>query len=465
MSEIVFSPSQENAANAFRKFILEPGTGYFVLSGYAGTGKSFLVKELVRIVGVEYRLLRMIKPNLRKPEFLFTATTNKAAAVLEELAGGQLGEAMTIHSCLALTLRTDFSSGQKYLVPGKRRPQRLDNKILVIDEASMINKQLLGYIGKYTKNAANCKVVFVGDPYQLPPVNEDVCPIFSNNTMQLHMLTDIQRQAADSPIISYAHKFREVLDNPKQNWPKVPECEDIIQYNEPLPFINKCLSTFKQAHEEGIAHMVKYLAWTNRDVIAAGRKIREHLGYKGSFAIGETLKSNSPILGTDVTNESLWKIADYTDLEKTVLYTPTIAEGHKIQIPCKRLHLHPVDNSRAHPETVLQPENWQEVNSKVISKLKRDKCWQLIYAIQENLADLRTIYSQTVHKSQGSTYHEVFINVLDIDANSNWESIARLMYVAITRAKFRVHILGQLSDRLIPMDAEAALGLFDDSAI
>ena len=57
---------------------------------------------------------------------------------------------------------------------------------------------------------------------------------------------------------------------------------------------------------------------------------------------------------------------------------------------------------------------------------------------------MRPIYASTVHKSQGSTYREVFVDLNNITKNNNWREVARLVYVAITRASENVHLYGEL---------------------
>ena len=67
----------------------------------------------------------------------------------------------------------------------------------------------------------------------------------------------------------------------------------------------------------------------------------------------------------------------------------------------------------------------------------------------EEFIDVRPIYSSTVHKSQGSTYDNVFLHIEDLSACPTYTDIPRLLYVALTRARNNVYIYGELPEHLI----------------
>jgi exodeoxyribonuclease-5 len=73
--------------------------------------------------------------------------------------------------------------------------------------------------------------------------------------------------------------------------------------------------------------------------------------------------------------------------------------------------------------------------------------WKKYFEIKESWLDLRAVYASSVHKSQGSTYETVFIDLADIGANWDAISVARLMYVAVSRASKKVVCYGRLPNR------------------
>ena len=81
------------------------------------------------------------------------------------------------------------------------------------------------------------------------------------------------------------------------------------------------------------------------------------------------------------------------------------------------------------------------------ARAKKEKNWKVFFYLQNRMIDLRLPYATTVHKSQGSTYDEVLI---DLDSfKSCWDKdvAARLLYVAVSRAKNKVMFYGTLPKR------------------
>ncbi len=155
----------------------------YILKGYAGTGKTYLLEEFIETMEEEERIV-------------ITAPTNKALAV----ASGD----HTIHSYLGLKLERKKN---KYILKQVERNVKAESKdIVVIDEASMITTEILHFI-QDAQEELNLKLIFVGDPAQLPPVGEDVSPVW-NLPAPTYTLTEIVRQAADSNIIKLATKVR-----------------------------------------------------------------------------------------------------------------------------------------------------------------------------------------------------------------------------------------------------------------
>ncbi len=454
--EIILSNSQEAACTAFRKWLGNPNSMEFLLSGFAGSGKSFLVSYLIDFVRDEFRLLRVIDRNAKPVHFHFTATTNKAANVLSKMMNAP---AKTIHQALGLVVRQSRDSGSVYLQQ-KNDPVSLNHSVLVIDEASMINRELLDIIRKTAKAHKDCKILYVGDSYQLPPVKENTCPIFSRED-DVYFLTDIQRQAADSPIITFSHKYREILDNPEMQWPDIPNNGDtIIHYEDPKEWQKALRGAFLNPH--GVDD-VRCLAWSNKRVRAYNDWIRKQMGYNRAFEDGEMRLCNSTIVMDE-------RIRAKTDsLHKVMDSHPAIMNniaGHNIKVRC-------ADTQEF--LSVFQPTDWDEADALITSlasqanaaKAKGDRkasgeLWKEFWLVKHGWGDFRPIHAQTVHKSQGSTYREVFIDLADIGSNNKWYEVARLMYVAVTRASHRVHLYGRLRERYIRKDPMALMEAFKD---
>lgn len=454
--EIVLSNSQEEACTAFRKWLRNKDSMEFLLAGYAGSGKSFLVSYLIDFVRDEYRILRVIDRNIKPTNFHFTATTNKAAGVLSDMLQAP---ATTIHSALGLVLRNSRDNGSTYLEQ-KNDPVNLNHSVLVVDEASMVNTEMLEWIRKTAKKHKDCKILYVGDSYQLPPVKENTCPIFSR-TDDVYFLTEIQRQAADNPIIQFSHEYRKILDNPQTPWPKIPnDGRNILHYTAGADFRKALRGAYCNTH--GLDD-VKVLAWKNKRVRAYNDWIRKQLGYTRPFEVGEVLQCNSTI----TLNKRVRAKTDSLHIVENS--HPTIIHG----IAGYSLTLC-ADNHSDHL-SVFQPNDWDEADilvSKIANAAKAAKkqrnyakaseLWTEFWEVKNGWGDFRPLHAQTVHKSQGSTYGEVFIDVTNIGENNKWYEVARLMYVAITRASTRIHLYGNLPERYIRKDPMSLMEHFQD---
>ena len=147
-----FTPNEEQAAAiaAFASF-LQSDDPYFILSGPAGTGKTALLRHIRDSADVE-RMRHILGGDLTQYEWLFTATTNKAAEVL----GRSMGDLVsTVHSALGLRVKNNFETGGTTVK--KVSNTMIERKILVVDEASMVDPSLLKHMYEGTYK---CKTVF-----------------------------------------------------------------------------------------------------------------------------------------------------------------------------------------------------------------------------------------------------------------------------------------------------------------
>jgi hypothetical protein len=384
-----------------------------------------------------------LDPDLPDRKFIYTATTNKAAEVLR---GTVNQETHTIHSLLGLRVINDYKTGQQSLKYGTTK-KVLDHSIIFIDEASMINDELATAIRDTAKKAEDCKIVFIGDKYQLPPVKEDICSIFRPPMQNMHELKEIHRQLEGSPIIALANEYRDLLDNPSETWPKLPEGDEtIIRYDDPTSYKNAIRERYSVPHKPDDFRIV---AWSNKRVNQYNNFIhKDVLGYHEPYAIGDQVTTNKPLFihGT---------IAAPTDFRMEVtgaIQGTDEIEGHELKGWWVYLD---------HRSRVFQPNSWEE--AKKLSKLfATAKNWPAYFAVKERWADLRPIHASTVHKAQGSTYREVFIDLEDMGRNTRWRDLVRVLYVAVTRASHKVHIYGKISVKHTVYSAEDSMEAFQN---
>lgn len=412
-NEITLSPGQSAALSAFMSFLLDPDQPVFVLAGYAGTGKSTLVKHLLDSIPNIMKTIHMVNPKFMNMSVEVTATTNKAADVLGRMTGYPV---TTIHSFLGLSVHKDYTTGQTTLVDRQRK--EFHNTLVFIDEASFIDSKLLETI---CIKLMKCKIVFIGDPAQLTPVKATHTPVF-NAKFPTASLTEVMRQAAGNPIIALATKFRETVntgkffqftpDNAAIKWLNTEDFKAEVdkEFLDPTWHYNRS----------------KILAWTNKRVQQYNQYVAEQVKTTAEFQEGDFCVNNQHI--------SIGNFRLATDeivfisrlLGKTTMHGIT---GTNVEVN--------------HQVTVFVPDSWKEVKKKIL--MWRELQEYNLIAMADKWADLRAMYACTVNKSQGSTFDRVFIDLSDIAKCNNGNTIARMLYVAVTRARHEVILTGDIA--------------------
>lgn len=181
MSVILTKKQEEGLKIAIQRYL--DHEKYTVISGYAGTGKSTLVKFITSS-------LPGIDPDI---DVVYATFTGKAAQVL--MSKGNKN-AMTLHRLLYESIPKPDGS---FL----RRPRlEIDFPIVVVDEVSMAPKDMMELLFRH-----NCYVICLGDPFQLPPINKDNDNHLLDNP---HIfLNEVMRQAQESEIIRLTMDIRE----------------------------------------------------------------------------------------------------------------------------------------------------------------------------------------------------------------------------------------------------------------
>lgn len=411
-----FTADQQNAADKFMHFLLDPTQREFLIEGSAGVGKTTLVEYLINLSIKQEKLLNTILGGDVETNTFITASTNKAANVLHEKLGR---ETSTIHSLLGLKVTNDYSSG-KTVLQRTRDTQVFSNSLIFIDEASMVDSALLKLIRELTMD---CKVVYIGDPYQLAPIFETESPVF-NSVQNKAVLREVVRQASGSPITTLALQYREAVEQgvfPHREHMNVPT----VTVLSPQDFKQKIEEDFRDPYTD--TSEKKILAWTNAKVLAYNKFIRELQGLPDDYVRGETLITNNPIIFQNFT-------------------IPTDSE---IRIDGSRRTAYegmPGQNIYVGAHEVFVPDSLDDLKA-VLKQYSSVKNWTNYFKIKDYVQDLRPIHALTIHKSQGSTYKRVYINLSDIGRNNKKTEVARLLYVAISRASEEVFLYGELPDK------------------
>lgn len=181
-----WSPQQSKGLQAIAQWLTNPRQQVFRLFGYAGTGKTTLAREVENLGCDGY--------------VQYAAFTGKAASVLREKG---CYNATTIHSLIYRVL--DGPGGTVIFELWPDAPQMQGLGLLIIDEVSMVDQQLGRDLESF-----GIKILVLGDPAQLPPVrtNSKSTEGYFTTGRPDFMLTEVHRQALDSPIIRLATQAR-----------------------------------------------------------------------------------------------------------------------------------------------------------------------------------------------------------------------------------------------------------------
>lgn len=410
--EITLTADQEIAKKKILAFFAERDSHIFVLRGYAGTGKTTLVKEILKQLPKIDQLAKMVNPEYVPREVALCATTHKAS---EALSNATNHEVNTVHSHMSLQVRMNYETGKNYIAR-KYGADLVENQIIFIDEASYIDDTLLTMI---MNSVRDCKIVFMGDPTQLTPVGSTVTPVFERGFPEAE-LRQVVRQDDGNPIKTVCAGLRDFIEG-KAKFPRIPIDGTYIKRVPRADFDAIVLQEFTDKDWQTADS--KMLAWTNSRVTMYNNALRKKATGRPELHVGDVVVNNHYV--------KVGKQSIKTDA--TVIVT-SIEQGHQYGYAGKM-----IDTDRCN--NLFLPDS-MEARERALLKHKGNAA--AMRAIKETWCDLRPAYCCTVNKSQGSTYDRAFIDFDDIFKNDDMNQVARMLYVSISRARHSVTITGNM---------------------
>ena len=480
---IYFQPNQQqiDALRDISRFIDEPFSdeatkNMFTLMGYAGTGKSSITKIL----------LNYIEQTGKK--FEVTAPTHKAKGVIAKLTGKP---AKTIQKNLNLKPEIDVEKidlkDLNFIKNEKEQVMAPD--ILIIDECSFVGEGLFEYIKDFTQKNGDVKVLFIGDPAQLKPV--DKTEKFANKnspTFDIENkveLTQVERQKGSNPLGLVLDAARNGVNSSTDKFEHVSN----IIGDQGIAFTDSVRALLKQASAAFLSNnfknnrnFVRIVAYTNNRVAEYNTYVRKQMGYDQQYVQGDLLMAYDNIGLDRMTGD--YTIKNSVDYE--VIQAVPIDEYHIGDSIAGSIGLSPVavsgfrvtmnelgDNkpltyfviSRDTPqETLEQIANFLDT---LVKKSKQDnKLWASYYRIKESIltpvdiknAEGRTLlkksidygYAHTIHKSQGVTYTNIMVDMDDINKTPDLELRNQMKYVAMSRATNIAYVVSNKAEGAAP---------------
>ena len=405
-------------------FIRDDTRKYHRISGGAGTGKSFFISKIAD------DLLAHKPENSPLHTVVISATTNKAGAVLANSMPHRAIDIGTIFSHMNLRVSENWNTGETKVIPTKKWFVH-HGEFIIIDEASMLNKEMMRYLEEGTSNS--CKILFVGDKNQLSPVKEDISPAYANDYSE-SVLTEPMRNNEQPALVELCEQLVDTVKTGKFHPIKeVPGVIDFIDGNQMKGLLER-----EYAQED---HTKRVLCYTNAKVIGYNQFVRDVRGYGADLQLGEIVSNNEACeikKGTLLYTDQLLRV---TGTSKPRI-NPSIIRGH--DIPVIDMELEDVDTLMRYPVTVFQdPED--RIN--VLKYFSKAKSWISFFQTKNGYPDLRCVAASTTHKAQGSTMSSVIVDLADIGTSTQKEQTARLLYVALSRPRQRLFLRGNLPDR------------------
>jgi exodeoxyribonuclease-5 len=422
-----------------------------IIKGYAGTGKTTLISAFINYL------------NHQEKSIVLMAPTGRAAKVISSYSGM---EANTIHKSIYFQTTVD---GQMQF---KLQQNKLQNAFFIVDEASMIGSfggiggsfiskgdSLLDDIVKFVYSGINCKLVFVGDVAQLPPVGSNESDALKKDYLDYKYkifcdevnLTDITRQSLNSGILSNATLVRNIIDSKEAVFPVLSddfedikflsgfEIEEELQNSYTEVGINQtvilCRSN-KQANR--LNQYIRYQVLFREDELSAGdllMVVRNNYHWLKDFTDLDFIANGQMVEVLKVSGYEEkygFKFANVTialsdnaqhDIDLKVLLTTIYSESPALT----------KEEGRSLYEQVWEEYSYIPNKKERMTELKKDPYF--------NALQVKFGYAITCHKSQGGQWDHVFLDqgyfvddMLDI-------SYLRWYYTAITRAKQKLYFI------------------------
>ncbi len=443
---------QSELLNLLSKFIFdEDKDAIFLLKGYAGTGKTTTISTFVNALASAGKKAVLLAP------------TGRAAKVI---AVYSKRPAFTIHKKIYFPKKQANGGVDFVLQTNKHR-----NTIFIVDEASMIpdsrqnqklfeTGSLLDDLIKYVYSGHNCKLVFIGDTAQLPPVKLTISPALEQDTLQYDYhknvteieLDEVMRQHENSGILANATQLRLQMQNER----------DAFQFNIKFPDIKRLIDGYDiedalvAAYDNDGVEDTAFIVRSNKRANQYNQQIRMQIrGQENEISAGDfvmVVKNNYYWLKE---NSTAGFIANGDICQVLKIFSIKELYGFKFA----EVELKMIDYPDMQPfETVLlldtltseSPSLTYEESNKLYQAVKEDYAdekskFKQFLAIKKNIyfnaLQVKFSYAMTCHKSQGGQWKTVFIEQPYLPDGVSVEYF-RWLYTAMTRAQENLYLIG-----------------------
>lgn len=454
----------------------------FLLTGYAGTGKTFMMKGLTDYLLSNNRNFKIAAPTGRAAKVISQKTNQKAYTLHK-----------TIYSSKDLkefkTKDIDGTETYKFYYELKNNEDPA-NTIYIIDESSMISNvysegeffrfgsglllnDLMNYIN-FDNNDHNKKIIFIGDNAQLPPVNMNFSPALNKHYLQdicniiakEFELSEVVRQKSESGILYNATRIRNTIkENVFNNLDIETEFEDVNK-TEHAELLDKYLNACNNQIDEDTI----IIAYSNNSVKEYNDFVRDHFFPKQKLLIeGDKIilvNNNYNYQEIELLNGDFGKVKEvFSENEsRTIILKNKNKEGivveKVINLSFRNVIIEFTDNEKTKHnikckiiENLLY-SNKRDLSSDELKAIYIDfkiRNSQLKPGSKEfkdalrsdkffNALRIKFGYAITCHKAQGGEWKNTFLNCKTTMGYFN-ASYFRWLYTGITRASNNLYVI------------------------
>jgi len=402
----------------------DSSTKTFGLFGYAGTGKSTVLSFFGQAASA------------RQHRIVFAAPTHKAVAVLQHMADPdtivpQHNNFQTVAKLLNMKAVVD-EDGRREFRPDITHwsDARISQfNMVIVDECSMLSRDVYTWIME-AQEALGFRVIFVGDPLQLPPVKEENVNggrSLAFNVERQTTLTQVERFSGDiAKVVSQVRRFIGTGVAPV-----FKNTDTTIRHGGSTTFLNAYLEH---------AATGQIIAYRNEMVRTANEWVRRKIfgDNAPAFVPGERLVAADTTKHWHVHQEFVVSSADIVKHPSNGMVCWRLRfEGSFMDVYTMDMTQKPALKARldAIKDDINRTKS-ANPNASVSSK------WENFYELKDTFPEFRPGYAQTIHASQGSTYKQVFVMERDISRiKRDQEFYGKMLYVAYSRASQLLHVL------------------------